>query len=275
MNDNILTTGYKKFTAAFIGLVIGLVYGLVLSFIGANLFVFLREAVYQKSIAITYAYVNPGIISALLHSIIGTALFSPIFGNISNRKTRVTIGVFIGVIAGVELGLSYIFLESANIFGHFLFISLIAILGGVGGFMVSFTNKKWLDKYVNNSRRLEIKLDSNNAGIWSAIIGGAFAIIVCLISLSSVWNKKEQEDLYIVVYSSKDLTEAKSYATTKIYKDYSPEIYFTSNGFYAVTIGCYNPEKAQHIKNNAIRNGYVDEKAFLIGSKGIVKKIFP
>lgn len=229
----------------------------------------------KKTIAFAYAYVNPGIIAALLHAIIGAALFCPIFGNISNKKARVIIGGSLGVIAGIELGLSYIYLESANIFGHFLFITLIAIFGGVGGFMVSFTNKKWLDKYVNNSRRLEIKLDSNNAGIWSAIIGGAFAIIVCLISLSSVWNKKEKEDLYIVVYSSKDFIEAKSYATTKIYKDYSPEIYFTSNGFYAVTIGCYSPEKAQHIKNNAIRNGYVEEKAFLIGSKGIVKKLFP
>jgi hypothetical protein len=57
-----------------------------------------------------------------------------------------------------------------------------------------------------------------------------------------------------------------------LYRDKPPEIYFTSNGFYAVTIGCYSPEKAQHIKNNAIRNGYVDEKAFFDRVEGYSKK---
>ena len=61
----------------------------------------------------------------------------------------------------------------------------------------------------------------------------------------------------------------------KINKDYDPEIYFTSNSNYAVTIGYYEPEKAKYIKDNAIRNGLISNTSFLTGSKGFIKKVYP
>jgi hypothetical protein len=274
MSDNILTILFKKLATAFVGFLMGILYGSILSFIAATIYVMILQTFHDYNISGGYVYPSSGMFAAILHAIIGATLFSPVFGNSPNKRKRIIIGISLGIIAGIEIGVYFLYDPSVHAFGDKLFVIYTAFFGGIGGFLVGLTNKNFLDRFIN-SKSFNITLDSTTAGIWSAIIGGFFAIIVCIISMNSGFWNKEREKLYIVVYSSPILNNAKYFASHKIKKEYTPEIYFTSNGFYAVTIGYYDPEKAKYVKENAIKNGFIEKESFLIGSKGIIKKVFP
>lgn len=252
----------------------GIIYGLILSLIAAKLFVIILDVFYHIGPG-TRVYQSSGLLLAMIYSIVGATFFSPVFGNLSNKRTRIFLGCLFGILAGANLGRTFLYVPSVQTFGSIFFIAYTAYFGFLGGLLIGLTNKVILDKLVNKTKSYEVVLNSQTAGIWSAIIGGLFAVLVSIISVKSDFWIKSDAKLYIVVYSSPFQDEAKQYVSKKINKDYDPEIYFTSNSNYAVTIGYYEPEKAKYIKDNAIRNGLISNTSFLTGSKGFIKKVYP
>jgi hypothetical protein len=274
MEENIITSIIRKFMSALIGLIVGILFGMILSLIATKVFILLYHFRFDQHSS-PHIYTSSGMIYSIAYSIIGTTFFSPVFGRLNLNPVRILIGLFLGIAAGAHLGYSFLYVPAVEQFGKQQFIIYTAFWGGLGGFFVALFIKPILNATIYRSDSIKVDLNSTNAGIWSAIIGGIFALSVSLISLNKGLFSKEQEKLYIVVYSTKDKKEAIDYANTKINSDYSPEIFFASNGSYAVTIGYYPPAKAKHIKDMAIQNGLIDNTSYLIGSKGIIKRIYP
>ncbi|PSR56079.1 hypothetical protein AHMF7605_22535 [Adhaeribacter arboris] len=275
MKDNILSTSFKKWLEAFLGFFIGVFYGIILTLLAASIYVWILHTFYHYH-QNSEVSLGSGLFGAMLHSILGTTLFYPIFGNSQNKTKRIVIGTTLGLIAGANLGRGFLYPDSVQVFGEVFFIIYTSYFGALGGFLVGLTSRKVLDIFVNKSKSYEVDLNPTTAGIWSAIIGGIFAVLVSIISINTdFWKEDKESELYVVIYSAPNFEDAKNFALTKINKDFSPEVYFTSNGSYAVTIGLYESSKAKYIKDNAIKHNLISKNSFLIGSKGIIKKVYP
>jgi len=85
-------------------------------------------------------------------------------------------------------------------------------------------------------------------------------------------NNKE---LFIIVHSTQSQERAIEYA--KLLRSnygYESEVYSSASGRFAVTIGHYPKDRAQYIKNQAIKAGKISKDAYLVTDMGLITKIY-
>lgn len=77
---------------------------------------------------------------------------------------------------------------------------------------------------------------------------------------------------HIIAHSTPSLQESKFLLSKYKKKELDPEIYLTSNGFYAISVGKYPRDEAIRMKDYLRGSGKIKMNSFVV-SKGILKKI--
>jgi len=104
----------------------------------------------------------------------------------------------------------------------------------------------------------------------------ALASPICHHLLSNTSNSTNTNtDYYIISNSTSSIEEAKKLCLKNWRMGYIySEVYLSSNGNYAVTLGKFDIDKAEAIRSKAIKKGEIRNDAFLL-DKGFISKEYP